>query len=99
VSQGPGGLRQSVERASAPLLVRLSRLPKLVPFLVMLALIVAGLILGGVPGFVLILAGVFFLIWLLYLGWPAWAASERLMRIAVILLGLALAVVQLFPRH
>jgi hypothetical protein len=36
--------------------------------------------------------------WLLYLGWPVLGSSERLMRLAVIVLGTALAVVQLFPK-
>ena len=88
-----------MERASAPLLVRLSRLPRAVPFVVMLALIVAGLWVQGPWGFTLIMVGVLFLGWLLYLGWPVLAGSERLMRLAVIILGSALAVIQLFPRH
>jgi hypothetical protein len=41
---------------------------------------------------------VLFLVWLLYLGWPVLTSSERLMRLAVIVLGGALAVIQLFPR-
>jgi hypothetical protein len=92
------GLRRSVERASRPALIRLSRLPRMVPFLVMLALIVVGLLVAGVVGFVLITLGVLFLVWLLFLGWPALSSSERLMRLAVIVLGGALAVIQLFPQ-
>jgi hypothetical protein len=68
----------------------------MVPFVVMLALLVAGLLVHGPVGFALILLGVLFLLWLLYLGWPALAPVERLMRLAVILLGTALAVTQLF---
>jgi hypothetical protein len=94
----PGSLRTSIERVSAPTLVRLSRLPRMLPFLVMLALIVAGLLIHGPAGFALIMLGVLFLLWLLYLGWPALAPVERLMRVAVVLLGTALAVTQLFPR-
>jgi uncharacterized protein DUF6703 len=92
----PSGLRTSVERVSAPTLVRLSRLPRMVPFIIMLALIVAGLLVHGPIGFALIMLGVLFLLWLLYLGWPALAPVERLMRFAVVLLGTALAVTQLF---
>ena len=87
-----------MEHASGPILVRLSSLPRAVPFVVMLALIVAGLWVQGPLGFILIMAGVLFLVWLLYLAWPALARSERLMRLAVILLGTALAVIQLFPK-
>jgi hypothetical protein len=94
----PGALRTTIERASAPTLVRLSRLPRMVPFIVMLALIVAGLVIHGPVGFVLIMLGVLFLVWLLYLGWPALARVERLMRLAVVVLGSALAITQLFPR-
>jgi len=48
------GLRRSITRASEPALIRLSRLPRAIPFLVMLALIVVGLLVGGVVGFMLI---------------------------------------------
>jgi hypothetical protein len=97
-SQQQSRLRTTVERASLPALTRLSTLPRAVPFVVMLALIVAGLWVQGVAGFVLILLGVLFLGWLLYLGWPRLGPSERLMRFTVILLGSALAVIQLFPK-
>jgi len=36
--------------------------------------------------------------WVLYLSWPALSSSERIMRLAVLLVAVALAVVQLFPR-
>ncbi len=86
-----------MDRVSAPALLRLSRVPRAVPFVVMLAIIVAGLFVSGPVGFVLIAVGVLFLVWLLYVGWPALSQSERLMRVAVIALGTALAVIQLFP--
>jgi hypothetical protein len=94
----PSRLRTTVERASLPALTRLSTLPRAVPFVVMLALIVAGLWVQGIAGFGLIILGVLFLGWLLYLGWPKLGPSERLMRFTVILLGSALAIVQLFPK-
>ena len=94
---GPGPLRTAIERVSAPTLIKLSRLPRMVPFVIMLALIVAGLLIHGPLGFALIMLGVLFLVWLLYLGWPALAPVERLMRLAVVVLGTALAVTQLFP--
>jgi hypothetical protein len=96
--RGPGRLRLKVEQVSAPVLVRLSTLPRAVPFVVMLALIVAGLWVQGIVGFALILVGVLFLGWLLYLGWPALRPPERLMRMSVVVLGSGLAVIQLFPR-
>jgi hypothetical protein len=39
-----------------------------------------------------------FVAWVLYLSWPALNSSERIMRLAVLLIAVALAVVQLFPR-
>jgi hypothetical protein len=94
----PGSVRAAVENVSRPLLIRLSRLPRMVPFLVMLALVVAGLFVSGVGGFVLIMLGVAFLAWLLYLGWPQLAMPERLLRLAVIALAVGMAVIQLSPR-
>jgi hypothetical protein len=91
-------VRAAVEEASRPLLIQLSRVPRIVPFLVMLALVVAGLFVSGVGGFVLIMLGVAFLAWLLYLGWPQLAGAERMLRLAVIALAVGMAVIQLSPR-
>ena len=43
--------------------------------------------------------GAAFVGWVLFLSWPRLNGSERIMRLAVLLLAFALAVVQLFPRH
>jgi hypothetical protein len=94
----PNSLRQSVERASLPLLTRLTALPRPVPFAVMLALLVVGALIGGPVGFVLMGVATLTVAWLLYLSWPRLTGPERLMRGAVVLLAAALAVVQLFPR-
>jgi hypothetical protein len=90
-------LRTSLERVSLPLLTRLSALPRLVPFLAVLALLVAGLL---VPGWGFVLTGVvaLFLAWMLFLGWPRLAPVERLMRVAVLLMVAAIALTQAFPR-
>jgi len=80
-------------------MTKLSRLPRLVPFLIMLALLVGGVLIGGPGGFVLMALAVIFVAWVLYLSWPALSSSERIMRLAVLLIAVALAVVQLFPRH
>ena len=94
----PNTLRQSVERASLPLLTRLSALPRAVPFAGMLALLVVGALVGGPVGFVLMAVATLVVAWPLYLSWPRLTGPERLMRCAVVLLAAALAVVQLFPR-
>ena len=79
-------------------MTRLSKLPKLVPFAVLLILLGAGLIIHGPAGFVLVGLAALFVAWVLYLSWPVLKGSERIMRLAVLLLAVALAIVQLFPR-
>ena len=91
-------MRDAVERVSRPALVQLSRLPRVVPFLGMLLLLVLGGFVGGPVGFVLVGVAALFVAWLLYLSWPRLTSSEKVMRAAVVLLAVALAVVQLFPR-
>jgi hypothetical protein len=91
-------LRPSIERASLPLITKLSGLPRALPFLLMLTLLVSGLLVGGPVGFVLMGLAATFVAWVLYLSWPRLSGSERIMRLAVLLLALAMAVVQLFPR-
>ena len=91
-------MRQRIDHASLPLMTKLSRLPRLVPFLILIALLVGGMLIAGPAGFVLIALDAVFVAWVLYLSWPALSSSERIMRLAVLLVAVALAVVQLFPR-
>ena len=79
-------------------MTRLTRLPKLLPFAIMLTLLVAGVLIGGPPGFVLMMLASTFLAWVLYLSWPALTSSERLMRSAVLLLAVVMSISVLFPR-
>ena len=92
-------MRHTIERASLPLVTRLNHLPRAVPFLLLLALLVTGVVLAGQVGFVLMSLGAVFVGWVLYLSWPRLSGTERIMRLAVLLLAVALAVVQLFPRR
>ena len=94
----PNSVRQRIDHASLPLMTKLSQLPRLVPFLILLALLVGGVLIGGPAGFVLMALAAVFVAWVLYLSWPALSSSERIMRLAVLLIAVALAVVQLFPR-
>jgi hypothetical protein len=94
----PNSLRQRIDQASLPLMTKLSRMPKLVPFLILLALLVGGVFIGGTVGFVLMSVAAVFVAWVLYLSWPRLTGSERIMRLAVLLLAVAMAVVQLYPR-
>lgn len=91
------GLRSVVERASLPVLVRLAKLPRAVPFLVLLTALVVGLFVGGPVAVVLTGLVALFVAWLLYLGWPQLGASERLGRLAVLLLAVALCVTRALP--
>lgn len=91
-------LRERIDHASLPLMTRLSSLPPLMPFLILLVLLVGGLLVGGPVGFALMALAALFVGWVLYLGWPRLSTSERIMRLAVLVLAVAMAVVQLFPR-
>ncbi|MEP7368818.1 MAG: DUF6703 family protein [Dermatophilaceae bacterium] len=92
-------MRSSIERASLPLIARLNQMPKAVPFLLLLALLVTGVFIHGPVGFTLMILGAAFVGWVLFLSWPRLNGSERIMRLAVLLLAVVLAVVQLFPNH
>jgi len=92
------GLRATVERFSRPLLLRLTALPRPVPFLVLLALLVVGVLVGGVTGVVCTAVVVLFVGWLMFLSWPRLTGSEKLGRLAVLAVAIALCVVQAFPR-
>jgi hypothetical protein len=94
----PNTLRTRIDQASLPLMTKLSELPRLAPFLLLLTLLIAGIVISGPIGFVLMAVAAAFLGWVLYLSWPRLTGSERMMRLAAFLLAVAMAVVQLFPR-
>lgn len=89
--------RESFERASLPAIAWLNGLPRFVPFLVVLALVVAGIVLPS-PGWLLIGVVVLLLAWILALAWPRLRFVEQLMRLAVIGLMIAVMLTQAFPR-
>jgi hypothetical protein len=68
------------------LVVLLSRVPRAVPFLVIAGLLVAGLMLQGVGGAVLLLLLALVLGSLLALSWPALHTGPRALRLAVVAL-------------
>ncbi len=90
-------LRSRVEHAAYPVLERLDRLPRLVPFLVALALIVVGILVPG-WGFLATALVALAVTFLVYYTWPRLTEPERLMRIAVLVLVAAITVVQAVPR-
>lgn len=65
-------------------MVLLNRLPRFVPFLVVAALLVSGLVVKGVLGAVLLLVLATLLGSLLALSWPALQPGPRLLRVAVV---------------
>lgn len=95
----PNTLRPSIERASLPLITRLSSLPRAVPFLLVLALLIGGALTEGRVGFVLMGLAALFVGWILYLSWPRLTGSERIMRFAVVLLAVVMAITRLFPQN
>lgn len=93
----PGPVRAAVERASLPALRALGRLPVWVPFLVVLVLILGGGWLGGPVGIAAIALALLAVTWLLYLSWPRLTGVERLMRLTVLALVLAVAATRIVP--
>ena len=86
-------LRVRIEHASDPLLQRLSRLPSNTVVVVFLVLLVAGLAVRGWIGAVLIGLVALAHGWGAYLAWPRLSGLERQMRLAVLMLVVALAAV------
>jgi hypothetical protein len=62
-------------------------------------LLVAGVMIAGPVGFILMALGAVFVGWILYLSWPRLTSSERIMRSAVLLLAAVMAITLLFPRN
>ena len=81
VTPGASGTRQAVERFSARPLFFLANLPKWVPMLVALGLLVTGFIVPGLIGAAALLLVAIFLGWLAYMSWPRINASGRVMRV------------------
>lgn len=90
-------LRESVETASLPAVRFVSGLPRAIPFLVVLALMIAGIFVHT-WGWIFIGIVVVFLAWMLYLGWPRLTTPEKLMRSAILALAAAVTVTRAFPQ-
>ena len=87
--------RQDVERRSAVVLVYLSRLPRVVPALVVLGLVAAGLAAPPAVGSVVLLLVAAILGWLAYLSWPRIPPPARAIRLAVVALVIGYALARL----
>ena len=90
-------LRESFERASLPALTYLNGLPRFVPFVGILVLALAGILLPS-PGWLLIVVVIAVLAWILALAWPRLSGAERLMRLAVVAIMVAVLVTQVASR-
>jgi O-antigen ligase len=86
--------RQEAEQRSAVLLLYLRGLPRWLPPVLLVLLLVAGLAVRGWGGAVALCLVAAFLGWLAFLSWPRLAAGGRLARAAVIALLLAVAAFQ-----
>jgi hypothetical protein len=90
-------MRESFERASLPAVRYLNGLPRVVPFLVVLAFVVLGVFLPS-PAWLLIAVAALLLTWILALAWPRLTVAEKLMRLAVVAIITAITITEAFPR-
>ena len=86
----------AVERASAPTLRLLEKVPVWAPIVVVLLALALGAVLPW--GWVLTALVAAYLGWMLALSWRALTGVERLMRVAVLTLVVGLVLVQALPR-
>lgn len=70
----------------------MGRLPRMLPPVALVAVAVAGLLLPGWYGALLLLAVAAFLGWLVFLSWPAITGRQRAPRLVTIVLVLVVAV-------
>jgi hypothetical protein len=84
-----GGIRESLERASSALLIRLTRAPRWLVGLVPAVVLLGGLIAPPPWGPLLLGLVALFLGWLLVLAWPALDLGGKAVRAAVVALTLA----------
>lgn len=89
--------RSRLEHASAPWVERLNALPRPVGPAVLVLLLLVGILAPRPWGGVAFLVVSAFVGWLLFLTWQRLTLPERLMRVAVMALALAVAVVRIVP--
>lgn len=89
--------RSRVEHASAPWVERMNAVPRPVSFGVLVALLAVGILVPRPWAGVAFLVVAAFVGWLLFLTWQRLTLPERLMRAAVLVLTLAVAVVRIVP--
>jgi hypothetical protein len=95
-AEGTPGLRATVERRSATLLVFLYRLPRWTFLVCVFALLAVGMVGTGWLGAAALLVLAAFLAWFGYLNWPALDRSGRALRLGGVGVLVAFAVAQAF---
>jgi hypothetical protein len=94
MTPGASGTRQAVERFSARPLFFLAHLPKWVPMVVALGLLVTGFVVPGLLGAAALLLVAIFLGWLAYMSWPRINTYGRVMRVVALACMVAIVVWQ-----
>ena len=89
--------RSRLEHASVPWVERLNAVPRPVALVALVALLVAGVFAPRPWGGIAFLVVSAFVGWLLFLTWQRLTLPERLMRIAVLVLAVAVAIVRIVP--
>jgi hypothetical protein len=92
VRQQPPQIRQSIERLSLRPAAYLRALPRWLPPVVIAALLIGGLAVGGWGGAVMLLVVTAFLAWLAVLSWPALQPPTRVLRVVAVAVLLALSI-------
>jgi hypothetical protein len=78
--------RRSAELKAGPLVVLLARAPRWLPFLVVLACVVGGLVLHGPVAAVLLAVVLVLLALQLFFAWPVLEPPQRVLRLLVLVL-------------
>lgn len=89
--------RSRVEHASAPWVERMNAVPRAVAIGVLVALLAVGVLAPRPWAGIAFLVVAAFVGWLLFLTWQRLVLPERLMRTAVLVLAVAVAVVRIVP--
>ncbi len=84
----------AIERASAPWLIRLSRLPRWLFMVTLAASLIVGLALFNPIGGVILLLVALFLAWLAAVGWSRQSTARSTVRMAVVALILSQAIIR-----
>ncbi len=96
MTPGAGPVRARVEKVSSTFIVWLSRLPRVVPPVIVGVLFFGGVLISGVIGFVMVLLIVALLSLLTFLSWPSVPTGARVLRVTVLVAITIFAVTRLF---